>query len=139
LGTRSGAEYGYPFKGSAVGNSKSVCSVSEELYQFLSVISLKKGFPLLDRFNVVLRHCMESGLVDKYWSKLNFVRQLKDDSDIEENSCAVCDGKYFLFSLSHLKAAFVVLGFGYVLCVLVFQVELLCKGHWNREGRVGVV
>jgi hypothetical protein len=127
LGTRSDAEYEYRFKDSAVGSSKSICSVNEELHQFHSVISLKKGFPLLDRFNVVMRRCMESGLVDNYWSELNFVRRLKDDSKTEEKGCEVCDEKYFVFSLSHLKAAFVVLGFGYLLCVLVFVVELFWK------------
>jgi hypothetical protein len=127
LATRNDAEYAYPFKENAVGGKNSLCSVEENSYLFYSVMSLKKGFPLLDRFNVVMRRCMESGLVDKYWSEFNFVRQIKDDSEIEENNCAECDGEYFVFSLSHLKAAFVVLGLGYLLCVFVFIVELFWK------------
>jgi hypothetical protein len=127
LATRNDAEYAYPFKTNAIVGKKSLCSVEKDLYLFYSVMSLKKGFPLLHRFNVVMRRCLESGLVDKYWSEFNFVRQLKDDLKPEENYCAQCDDKYFVFSLSHLRAAFIVLGFGYLLCVLVFLVELFWK------------
>jgi hypothetical protein len=127
LASRYDAEFGYPYKLDAVGKKKSLCTVKKDVLQFYSVLCLKKGFPLLDRFNVVMRRCMESGLVDKYWSELNYVRQLKKDLKPVEKDCEVCGDNYFVFSVSHLRAAFVVLGFGYLLCVLVFLVELFYK------------
>jgi hypothetical protein len=115
---------------------KSLFAVQRDLFQLYSCLCLKTGFPLLGLFNVVIGRCMQSGLVDKYWSELNFVRQLKRDWKPEENYWEVCDDKYFVFSLSRLTSAFVILGFRYLLCVLVFIVELFCKWHWNTEGCV---
>jgi hypothetical protein len=83
LATKNEAEYPYLQKHNAVGRKKSLCTVKEEVYQFSSAISSNIGFPLPDRFNVVLRCCMECGPVDKYWSEMKFVRQLKDDLTFE--------------------------------------------------------
>jgi hypothetical protein len=92
-------------------------------------MSLTKGHPLFDKFNVIIRRCMETGLVDKYWSELNYNLSLKNVGTLREKGCESCSVVYFVFSLSHLKVAFVVLAFGYVLCVIVFMLELKCKSY----------
>jgi hypothetical protein len=70
---------------------------------------------------------METGLLDKYRSHLIFNLSLINKGSFEEKDCESCTVVYFVFSLSHLKVAFLVLGFGYVLCVIVFLLELKFK------------
>jgi hypothetical protein len=40
---------------------------------------------------------------------------------------------YFVFSLTHVRVEFIVLGFGYVLSVAVFVAEFICKWFFKRR------
>jgi hypothetical protein len=88
---------------------------------------LLKGHPVIESFNVAIRHCFEAGLGDKYWSDLQFNLTLQNMRESEETDCQTCSDMYFVFALTHLRVAFVVLGFGHVLSVAVFVAELICK------------
>jgi hypothetical protein len=52
---------------------------------------------------------------------------------LEETNCQACSDMYFVFSLTHLRVAIIVLGFGYVLSVSVFVAELICKSLSKRR------
>jgi hypothetical protein len=67
---------------------------------------------------------MESGLVEKYWSEINFKRQLQDDLKLKENDCEMCGANHFVFSLPHLRVEFAVLCF--VTCRLALRSSLNC-------------
>jgi hypothetical protein len=66
---------------------------------------------------------METGLVEKYWTELKFNLQLQNLKKFKDTDCELCSNMYFVFSLSHLRAAFLVLGLGHVLSVIVFTFE----------------
>jgi hypothetical protein len=72
---------------------------------------------------------MESGLVKKYWSQLNFEVNLRNLAAPKETGYEVRNDMYLVLSLFHLRVMFVVLGFGYMLSVAVFLCELICKWH----------
>jgi hypothetical protein len=104
-----------------------LCSLDENIFSSNCVMILHKGNPVIDRFNFIIRHCIEAGLGDKYWSDIKFSLKLQNMGKSEESDCQACDDMYFVFSLTHLKVVFLVLGFGHVLSVTVFVAELICK------------
>jgi hypothetical protein len=104
-----------------------LCSVNENIVTVNTIMSLTRGHPLFEKFDVIIRRCMETGLVEKYWSELNFNLSLKSLSNLRKPDDEVSSNIYFVFSLSHLKVAFLLLGFGCVLSVIVFLFELSCK------------
>jgi hypothetical protein len=108
---------------------KVLCTLSDKVFPLDISTYLTKGHPLLDLFNTVIRRCTEAGLVVKYWSDLIFYIHLQNMDKFKERGCEFCSDMYFVFSLSHLKVAFLVLFFGLVLSVIVFLVELICKYH----------
>lgn len=84
----------------------------ENVFPLDAVVYLQKGRPLLDRFSVVIRRCIETGLVGKYWSELNFNPHLQNTGKFETPTCVVFSNTILVFSLSHTRMAFVVLRFG---------------------------
>jgi hypothetical protein len=127
LSLKIDAEYVYSYKVSGHSRNIKLCTVNDNILVLETVLCLTKGHPLLDRFNTVIRRSMETGLVEKYWSELNFNLQLQSLNKSKDTECELCSNMYFVFSLSHLRAAFLVLGFGYALSVIVFIFELFCK------------
>jgi hypothetical protein len=127
LSLKIDAEYVYSYKVSGHSRNIKLCSVDENLLVLDTVLCLTKGHPLLNRFNAVIRRSMETGLVEKYWSELNFNLQLQSFKTSKDTECELCRNMYFVFSLSHLRAAFLVLGLGYALSVIVFMFEFFCK------------
>jgi hypothetical protein len=118
------AEYVF-LKVNGQSGKKMLCTVNKILLILDTVMCLTKGHPLLDRFNAVITRCMETGLVEKYWSELNHNLQLENVDKFKDGDCEVCSEMYFVFSLSHLRVAFLVLGFGYFLSAMVFLFEFL--------------
>jgi hypothetical protein len=110
-----------------------LCSLDENIFSSMVVMLFPRGHPVTDRFNIVVRRCMEAGLGDKYWSDLYFNLTLQNMKKLEESNCQACKDMYFVFSLAHLRVAFIVLGFGYVLSVAVFVAELICKWFSKRR------
>lgn len=106
-------------------NGKLICTLDDNVFPLDISLYLTKGHPLLDLFNTVITRCTEAGLVAKYWSDLIFYNHLRHMGKSKAPSCEVFSGMYFVFSLSHLKIAFVVLVFGFMLSVIVFLAELV--------------
>jgi hypothetical protein len=121
------AEYVASYNVSGHSGNIKLCTVDGTLVTYHAVMCLTKGHPLLDRFNAVIRRSMETGLVQKYWSELNFNLQLQNLEKFKDTECELCSNMYFVFSLSHLRAAFLVLGFGHVLSVTVFTFEFVAS------------
>jgi hypothetical protein len=123
MSTKTDAEYVYSYNVSGHSGNIKLCTVDGTLLTIDAVLCLTKGHPLLDRFNAVIRLSMETGLVEKYWSELKFNLQLQNVEKSKGTDCELCSNMYFVFSLSHLRAAFLVLGFGYMFSVTVFMYE----------------
>jgi hypothetical protein len=110
-------------------NRKLLCTLNDNVFPLDIAIYLAKGHPLLHSFNVVITRCIEAGLVLKYWSDTLFRIHLQHVADSKEPSCVICNDMYFVFTLSHVKVAFVVLLWGFILSAIVFVVEVVYKRH----------
>jgi len=107
--------------------NKVVCSLDEDLYSLGLTVLFKKGNPLLDRFNILMRRYLEGGLLERLWREQQHRASLRSGGGFGESA----GGKFFVFSVSHLMPAFMVLLAGTVLSAVVFIAELilncLCK------------
>jgi hypothetical protein len=106
---------------------KLLCSLDEDIFASNQAMYVVKGDPIGGHLNVHLRHIMEAGLVDKLWSEFIFGVELRNTGKTKDIHCKVCNYNFDVFSLSHLKVAFLVLGFGHALSATVFLGEILCK------------
>jgi hypothetical protein len=108
-----------------------VCSLDESFKTSYFTIHMKKGYPLLDRFNVIMRRYLEAGLQEMLWAELQHRASLRGRERFSE---AVGE-KFFPFSVSHLKPAFVVLLVGTLLSFVVFIGELTVNCLCERGER----
>ena len=108
--------------------SKLICSLDGVLLSAGATIIFKKGNPLLDRFNVLMRRYLEAGLLERLWTELLHLASLSGRSRLREATGDV----EFTFSVSHLMPAFMVILVGTILSSLLLVAELilnfLCKG-----------
>jgi hypothetical protein len=114
-----------------------LCSLDENIFSSITAMVFPRRHPIIHRFNIVIRRCIEAGLGDKYWSDLQFNLTLQNMKKLGESDCQACNDEYFVFSLTHMRVAFIVLGFGYVLSVAVFVAELILK--WLPKLRIVTV
>jgi hypothetical protein len=84
---------------------KVVCSLDEDLISAGVTVLFKKGNPLLDRFNILMRRYLEAGLLENQWTELQHQASLR----VGGRSREAAGDMFFAFSLSHVKPAFVVL------------------------------
>jgi hypothetical protein len=103
--------------------SKSLCTLEEDLFTVGFTFVLNNGSPFLKRLNELTRRIQEGGLLDRYWAQLLWTSSLRSKMTVGDYK----EGLYFVFSLSHLRPAFCVLGFGYVLSSAVFLAEIFVK------------
>ena len=107
--------------------SKVICSLDEDFMCVGITILFKKGTVLLDSFNIIMRRSLEAGMLEISWTKLQHRASLRGGDRFRKAH----GDKFFAFSLSHLKPAFVVLIVGTILSSVVFIAELmlncLCK------------
>ena len=108
-------------------NRKLLCTLNDNEFPLDVAMYLAKGHPFLQLFNVVIRRCIEAGLVLKYWSDMIFRIHLQHAADSKEPSYVVSNDMYFVFTLSHVKVAFVILLGGFILSTIVFVIELVYK------------
>jgi len=112
---------------------KLICSLDGVLLSAGATIIFKKGNPLLDRFNVLMRRYLEAGLLERLGTELHHLASLRGGSRFREAT----GDTVFAFSVSHLMPAFAVLLVGTILSSMLFIVELilncLCKGGKKFE------
>jgi hypothetical protein len=118
-------------------DENSLCFLDENVFSVNCVMYFNMGRPEFGKINVIIRRCIEAGLVEKYWSELNFKLKLLNVGKSKDADCQECGDMYFVFSLSHLRPAFLVLGFGHVLSATLFLGELILK--WLSKGRTMAV
>jgi hypothetical protein len=110
---------------------KVVCTLGESFMSAGTVVGFKKGNPLLDRFNMLMRRYLEAGLQERIWSVLQHRASLRGGDRLRE----AASDDFFPFSVSHLKPAFVVLLVGTVLSFVVFIGELTVNCLCERRER----
>jgi hypothetical protein len=106
---------------------KAICMLDEIGVSSGLIFLFKKGNPLLERFNILMRRYLEADLEERLWTKLLRRRCAKGGGRIGE----AAGDEFFTFSVSHLMPAFVALIGGTVFSFMVFIGELivncLCK------------
>ena len=115
---------------------KIICPLNEAAILGSLIIIFKKGNPLLDRINILMRRYLEAGFLERLWAELQHRASLRGQERFRE-----ADGDiFFAFSLSHLVPAFVVLLVGTVLSSAVFIGELivncLCRRREKKNSRI---
>jgi hypothetical protein len=115
---------------------KVICSLDENFVSVGTTILFKKGNPLLDTFNTLMRRYLEAGLLERHWTELHHRASLRGGGRFTE----AADDMFFAFSLSHLMPAFVVLLVGTFLSSVMFIAELvvscLFKLRIKRNSRI---
>ncbi|KAJ9580352.1 hypothetical protein L9F63_003987 [Diploptera punctata] len=96
--------------------SKVECYLDEPFMTVPFGVALTSGHPLLDIFNDHIRRCLEGGLLEGYWSKIDHELSLKVKQTYESS-------EYVVFSLTHLYPVFMILLVGYILSFILFVFE----------------
>jgi hypothetical protein len=110
---------------------KVICSLDSVAVSGSLIILFKKGNPLLDRFNILMRRYLGAGLQEKLWTELQHRASLRGGGRYREAA-----GDIFVsFSVSHLMPAFVALLVGIVLCSVMFFAELIVNCLCERRGK----
>jgi hypothetical protein len=104
-------------------SSQYLCSLEENLVTIGLVSVVRNGNPLLHRLNVLTRRSAEGGLLERYWTQLLWIMNLRSKVGFLDDE----NNLYFVFSLSHLSPAFSVLAFGWLLSSVVFFAEVFLK------------
>ena len=105
------------------GEMRSPCSLDENFIYGSLVALFAKGNPLLNQFNNLIRRCQEGGLMLRYWVQLNHEALLTGKTKSDDDGSSM----YFVFKLSHMVPAFIVLDFGYLCSMIMFIAEGLYK------------
>jgi hypothetical protein len=105
------------------GEKNSPCSLDENFIYGNIVALFAKGNTLVNKFNKILRRCVEGRLGERYWEQLNHEALLRSRSKSDEYDSSI----YFVFTLTHMGPAFSVLGFGYLCSTIVCIAERLHK------------
>ena len=101
----------------------SLCSLDETFIYGSIVAVFTKGNLVLYQFNTHLRRVLESGIAFRYLGQLKYEAILRGRTTSEEDGSIM----FFVFTLSHMGPAFIVLGFGYVFSTIVCIAECLYK------------
>nr|AZB49412.1 ionotropic receptor 87a [Heortia vitessoides] len=93
---------------------------SDNLYKYGVVLLARKWFPMLERFNNIIRSVSENGLIDK-WNKELLIHtvSVEGTSTIEP------------LGIQHLLGAFMFIGFMYTASIAVFIAEI-CIGVFQK-------
>jgi len=108
---------------------KVLCSLDESLMSVGLTVLFKKGNPLLDRFNTLMESYLEAGLLERHWTELQHRSSLRSGGRFRE----AAGDMIFVFTVSHLMPAFVVLLVGTVLSLVVFVGELTVNCLGKRK------
>jgi hypothetical protein len=111
---------------------KVICSLDRFTFPGSQTMLFKKGNPLLDTFNTLMRRYLEAGLLEMLWTELQHRASLRGAKRFTE----AAGDMVFAFSVSHLMPAFVVLIVGTVLSSAVFIVEVIVSCVYKRRRNV---
>jgi hypothetical protein len=99
------------------------------------VMYLRKGSPLLDRFNAIIFRAIEAGLVNKWCEDVTHKPNGNEDQDFDDEEDKDGDGdedhydsrrKLRVLSLSHLQGAFCLWVVGLGMAFVAYVTEIVC-------------
>jgi len=104
-----------------LGGMTSICFLEESFINMGLGAVFFRGNPWLGQLNKLVRQCQEGGLVLNYWIQLNHEVLLRSKTKSVEDGSSM----YFVFTLSHMVPAFIVLGLGYLCSTILLISECL--------------
>jgi hypothetical protein len=109
----------------AVDYTKVICHIDDSSIYLYAVGLLHKGSPFLDGLNKFISRYLESGLKDKDWSDTYFMGRLQSmgSNELFEDTT----GEFFVFTINHLSAAFLILILGHIFSCVVFICEVIYR------------
>lgn len=100
-------------------NGKSrLCHLQQTFSLQFVTMTVQKGSSLLEKFNTIISHVIEAGLVNLWWKDLKYVATLRAAKVFEAPN-----SEYTAMTTEHFQSAFFVLAFGSLLAVLCFVWE----------------
>jgi hypothetical protein len=111
------------------------------------VMYLRKGSPLLDRYNTIIFRVIEAGLVNKWWEDVTHKPSRNEDQDFDDEEDKDGDGdedhydsrkKLSVLSLSHLQGAFCLWVVGLGMALVVYVIEIM-SGRDHNDSPVPAV
>jgi hypothetical protein len=111
--------------------AKYLCTLEEYTVTTGFISVLRNGSPHLQRFNALTMLVVEAGLLQRYWTELLWNVKLRSNNWVDEGD----KNMYFVFSLSHISAAFSVLVFGYLFSAAVFVSEIFFRKIRELQSR----
>jgi len=108
---------------------KIVCSFDEPICSFGMTVAFKKGNPLLQRFNILMRYYLEGGFVERVRSEEQHRASLVGRGRLVQ----AAGDEFFAFSISHIMPAFAVLLVGNFFSSAVFIAELIVNRRYKRR------
>jgi len=111
----------------ALDVGKVTCSFEQVAGSASLTVLFKKGNPLLDRLNILMRRYLEAGLLERHWTELQHRAPLRGGGRFRK----VAGDMFIVFFVSHLKPAFVVLLVGTVLSLVVFIFQVIVNYLWK--------
>jgi hypothetical protein len=117
------AQYMASMVGTTEKRRRLLCTTNRNIATGGLTMILTRGHPLLDRFNKIIQHSFEAGLVKKYWTELTLNASLHKAASSADGSTS--SRMYIAFTTSHLRVSFCVLCSGLLLSFVVFLGELL--------------
>jgi hypothetical protein len=96
--TRFQVQY-FAFRIRKTADKNLLCSLEENIFLSIFLMYFLQGHPGIDSFNIVIRRCIDAGLVDKYWADLHFNLTLQNMRKLGKSDCQACSDTYFVFYL----------------------------------------
>jgi hypothetical protein len=108
-----------------VDYTKVICHVEYSSIYVYAAGLLHKGSPFLDGLNKFMSRYLEGGLIGKYSADTHFRAHLQSmgSKELVEDTTA----EFFVFTIHHLSAAFVILILGHIVSCIVFICEVINK------------
>ncbi|KAJ9595885.1 hypothetical protein L9F63_012904 [Diploptera punctata] len=112
--------------------SKRVCFYHDIPMLVQISIGIHKGDPIMSILNEHVQKCLEAGIPEMFWSQLKHTYRLQAEKRSDENDL------YFVFTVTLLAPAFILLFCGYVISfiVLIFEVFIFII---HEEGPLGLL
>ncbi|KAJ9579533.1 hypothetical protein L9F63_004792 [Diploptera punctata] len=124
--SRYNMEYLAAAKYMAADGKSLVCKFDEVYCNQLTIMPVPTGLILLERFNDIILHVLQSGLMEYWWRNLRYTATLELSMTISEPV-----GEYIKLTLEHLQSAFYLLFIGYIISVVIFISEIICSSKFK--------
>jgi hypothetical protein len=96
-----------------------ICSFEEIILSQLITMPVPKGYVLLDRFNSIILHLLQAGIIEQWFKDIKYTTSLSSRVETE-----LLSGEYIKLSLLHMQSAVYILLLGLFLSFAVFLLEM---------------